>query len=373
MKNADQLSIPARLLWIVVFLVLLVYALVVGKRRSERAIDWISEKLGAGGTDDVLDEDDNEETGSAPASVADAAEVGTPIVTSVAPAAPVSTVGAKALPARARSQKEIAAGIAADPAYTAAETIGARRLAVKKVARKRVFFYQYANHIRRVLPGEVGAARHQLGILTRACFGEAGLPFGINSAAILTELLLRSEATAPHPKPRSLHVVDVNAALADASAGNDIPPWDDLGQGYADGVAVATPPSSVAPEVAAPPSPQVNSAKVTPIRAEPRRKPVKVGVGRIVDMGEREFTPEGRKPYRSFSITLEMRGGNRKAFSGEHLAELVGERHVRQGDTVKISMLGRVAVQVPHPTKAGAWMNAHRNEFDIRHVRAHAA
>ncbi len=359
--KADHIGMPARLLWIIVFLILLPYALVAGKQRSEKAIGWIGDKFGGERGDEALEDEELEEVA--------------PVQAVMEPKAPVAAAPVVVKPPRRpRSMREIAAGIAPEAAFTSTESIGARCVQVRKIARKRVFFYQYANHVRRVLPGEVGQAREQLGILTRAEFEDAGLPFGIPSAVTLTELLLKSESGTTRNQPKAtlatvhpLHGVDINAALADASATQDAPPWEAAGYDLPEPMASA-PESQPAPLSAKP-----HPGKVTPIAPQGRKKPIKFGVGRIVDMGEREFTPEGRKPYRSFTITLEKRDGSRKAFSGEHLAELVSERHVRVGDTVKISMLGRVAVQVPHPEQIGKWIDTHRNEFDLRHVRSLAA
>lgn len=361
--KADRIGMPARLLWIIVFLILLPYALVAGKQRSEKAIGWIGDKFGGERGDETLEDEELEDAAPAPAVM----ESQVPVAAAPAP------VVAKP-PRRPRSMKQIAAGIAPEPAFTATESIGARCVQVRKIARKRVFFYQYANHVRRVLPGEVGQAREQLGILTRAEFEEAGLPFGIPSAVTLTELMLKSESGSTRNQPKAalatvhpLHGVDVNAALADASARQDAPPWEAAGYELPEPIASA--PESEPAQQSAKPRP----LKVTPIAPQARKKPIKIGVGRIVDMGVRQFTPDGRKPYQSFTITLEKHDGSRKAFSGEHLAELVSERHVRVGDTVKISMLGRVAVQVPHPEQVGKFIDTHRNEFDLRHVRSLAA
>ncbi|MGT2455664.1 hypothetical protein ACU4GI_21590 [Cupriavidus basilensis] len=359
--KADHIGVPARLLWIIVFLILLPYAMVAGKQRSEKAIGWIGNKFGNERGDEALEEEKLAE-------VAPARPV-------LEPKAPVTSAPAPVVvkpPHRPRSIREIAAGMAPEAVFTATESIGARCVQVRKIARKRVFFYQYANHVRRVLPGEVDQAREQLGILTRAEFEEAGLPFGIPSAVTFTELALKSESSSTRNQPKTtlatvqpLHAVDVNAALADASATQEAPPWEAAGN------ALQEPMASVPEPVPASAKPRV--VKVTPITPQARKRPIKFGVGRIVDMGVRRFTPEGRKPYQSFTITLEKHDGSRKAFSGEHLAELVSERHVRVGDTVKISMLGRAAVQVPHPEQIGKWIDTHRNEFDLRHVRSLAA
>ena len=362
--QTKQISMPARLLWIIVFLILLPYALVASKQRSEKAIGWIGDKFGGECRNEALEDEELEE--AAPAQAV------------TGPKAPVSPALAPVVvkpPRRPRSLKEIAAGMAPEPAFTATEGIGARCVQVRKIARKRVFFYQYVNHVRRVLPDEARQERQPLGILTRAEFEEAGLPFGIDSAVRLTKLALKSDSHTTRHGPKAklvtvhpLHGMDVNAALADASATREVPPWEDAGYGLAENLDASAPEPQPAPM---PARPSTATATITPI-ARKAKKPIKVGVGQVLDMGERLFTPDGRKPYRSFTITLEKRDGGRKAFSGEHLAELVSERHVRVGDTVKISMLGRVAVQVPHPEQDGKWIDTHRNEFEIRHVRAAA-
>ncbi|KJK21097.1 hypothetical protein UB46_29450 [Burkholderiaceae bacterium 16] len=364
--QTKQISKPARLLWIVVFIVLLPYALVVGKQRSEKVIGWIGDKFGGEGGDETPEDEELEEVALAQAVM----EPKAPIAAAPAPVAVKP-------PRRPRSMREIAAGMAPEPAFTATESIGARCVQVRKIARKRVFFYQYANHVRRVLPDEARQERQPLGMLTRAEFEEAGLPFGIDSAVRLTELALRSDSHTTRNGPKAklvtvhpLHGMDVNAALADASAPQEVPPGEDAGYGLP--LPDASEPVDHPLPMPARPNAATATATVTPI-ARATKKPIKVGVGRILDMGVRRFTPDGRKPYQCFTITLEKRDGSRKAFSGEHLAELVSERHVRIGDTVKISMLGRVAVQVPHPEQDGKWIDTHRNEFEIRHVRAAAA
>ncbi|AOY97604.1 hypothetical protein BKK79_37355 (plasmid) [Cupriavidus sp. USMAA2-4] len=336
---------PRGLLWLVMFLILVPYTLIAKPEKAERKLAWLQEQLG------IPQEPEDDEAASGEAEHDDDAEA--PQATPPVPA--VRDVN---------ELKRLAAGGTPDAALRGIEMRGATCIETVAIDGRVIVLYQYRDHYRRTIKS-VGPAgkveRAEMGTLTRETFAQAGIPFCMSNAVWLTRLLYEAQreiaaVVAPvafETSQAAVSAVDQVAVSASGSAKRRRRNASSSGHGQ-----TATP--------------ALASATVTALHQPDDTKPLKVEVGRIVDMGMREYKPEGRRKYRSYTITLERAGGARRSFTGEHLGELASTRRLCVGDHVRIAMLGRMPVQVPDPDQPGEWIETHRNEFDVRHISSKA-
>jgi len=64
--------------------------------------------------------------------------------------------------------------------------------------------------------------------------------------------------------------------------------------------------------------------------------------GKIVSFGTTQIKSEGRKPYTTYAVTLRSETGSyEKQFIGEHLADLVTDLGLCEGDLVRLQLLGK--------------------------------
>lgn len=85
--------------------------------------------------------------------------------------------------------------------------------------------------------------------------------------------------------------------------------------------------------------------------------------GKIVSYGTTQIKSEGRKPYTTYAMTLRSETGSyEKQFIGEHLADLVTDMGLREGQLVRLQLLGKHHFEVEVNGKMEA---RSRNHFAI--------
>ena len=85
--------------------------------------------------------------------------------------------------------------------------------------------------------------------------------------------------------------------------------------------------------------------------------------GHIVSYGTTTIKSEGRKPYTTYAMTLRSETGSyEKQFIGEHLADLVAELELQEGQLVRLQLLGKHHFEVEVNGKMEA---RSRNTFAI--------
>jgi hypothetical protein len=115
----------------------------------------------------------------------------------------------------------------------------------------------------------------------------------------------------------------------------------------------------VKPKPAAPAAPSTASLNIVPATGN---KSVPF-TGKIVSFGTTQIKSEGRKPYATYAMTLRSETGSyEKQFIGEHLADLVTDMGLREGQLVRLQLLGKHHFEVEMNGKMEA---RSRNHFAI--------
>lgn len=85
--------------------------------------------------------------------------------------------------------------------------------------------------------------------------------------------------------------------------------------------------------------------------------------GKIVSFGITQIKSEGRKPYSTYAMTLRSESGSyEKQFIGEHLADLVSEMDLHEGQLVCLQLQGKHQFQVE---VGGKMEDRSRNHYAI--------
>lgn len=94
------------------------------------------------------------------------------------------------------------------------------------------------------------------------------------------------------------------------------------------------------------------TAKAKPVAPAPANAPLNIVpaignksvpfTGKIVSFGVTQIKSEGRKPFSTYAVTLRSETGSyEKQFIGEHLADLVTDLGLREGQLVCLQLLGK--------------------------------
>ena len=85
--------------------------------------------------------------------------------------------------------------------------------------------------------------------------------------------------------------------------------------------------------------------------------------GKIVTFGTTQIKSDGQKPYTTYAMTLRSETGSyEKQFIGEHLADLVAEHGLRDGQLVRVQLLGKHHFEVE---VNGKMQPRSRNQFAV--------
>lgn len=111
--------------------------------------------------------------------------------------------------------------------------------------------------------------------------------------------------------------------------------------------------------------PTVSAAEAVPLNITPatgnKSTPF---TGYITFFGTTEIKIEGRKPYSTYAMTLQSETGTyKKQFIGEHLADLVADLGLREGQLVRLQLLGKHHFEV---TENGKVEHRSRNHYAIQ-------
>lgn len=106
--------------------------------------------------------------------------------------------------------------------------------------------------------------------------------------------------------------------------------------------------AAVIKEEPARPKPTVSAAPAAPLNIIPatgnKSRPF---TGKILSFGVTQIKSEGRKPYSTYAMTLRSEtGAYEKQFIGEHLADLVTDMSLREGQLVCLQLEGKHYFQV---------------------------
>jgi len=123
------------------------------------------------------------------------------------------------------------------------------------------------------------------------------------------------------------------------------------------------------------PAPEVEEEQVKPKPAAPAASTASLNIvpatgnksvpftGKIVSFGTTQIKSEGRKPYTTYAMTLRSETGSyEKQFIGEHLADLVTDMDLREGQLVRLQLLGKHHFEVE---VNGKMEPRNRNHFAI--------
>lgn len=111
--------------------------------------------------------------------------------------------------------------------------------------------------------------------------------------------------------------------------------------------------------------PAVSAAAAAPLNITPATGNKSMPfTGKIASFGVTEIKIEGRKPYSTYAMTLQSETGTyKKQFIGEHLADLVADHGLREGQLVRLQLLGKHHFEV---TENGKVEQRSRNHYAIQ-------
>lgn len=214
----------------------------------------------------------------------------------------------------------------------------ANRVHSAEVAGRKLSFYQY--HAAQVIRITCRELRHFKPIdFTPAIADEASLVYNIDGAIQwVRENGLESKAAKRASKAQ--------AQPAKVSAPASSPPWE----------------AEEKPAQAKSASPAATSAPLNIVPATGNKS--KPFTGYIVSFGPTTIKSEGRKPYTTYAMTLTSETGSyEKQFIGEHLADLVADLALKEGQLVRLQLLGKHHFEVEVNGKMEARV---RNHFEIQ-------
>jgi len=131
--------------------------------------------------------------------------------------------------------------------------------------------------------------------------------------------------------------------------------------GRASKAAAKTPELKEEPAKAKPATPAAAAAPLNIVRATGNKS--QPFTGKIVSFGITQIKSEGRKPYQTYAMTLRSETGSyEKQFIGEHLADLVTDLGLREGQLVCLQLQGKHHFEVE---VAGKMEERSRNHYAI--------
>lgn len=186
-----------------------------------------------------------------------------------------------------------------------------------EVAGRNVSFFQY--HAAQVIRISCRELRHLKPIdFTPAIAEGAALVYDIDGAIQWVRQTGLESNAAKHAASKAA------ARPVKGTAGTQSPPWD-----------VKEEPVKAKPAAPAAANAPLNIVPATGNKSAPF-------TGKIVSFGITQIKSEGRKPYSTYAMTLRSETGSyEKQFIGEHLADLVTDLGLHEGQLVRLQLLGK--------------------------------